>query len=79
MLPYHTAFHWVRRHLLDHPAAMLTTEWLQRASGVGPRICQQVLADLVRSGFLVEANGGGYTRRLRGDVEAFLGAPHGRP
>lgn len=77
--PYQAAFHWVRRRLLDEPAASLTTDQLHRASGVAARTCRQVLADLVRSGFLVPAGGDAYARpRPAVPAGSTVGARQGR-
>ena len=64
MLPYQAAFHWVRHRLLDAPGTTLTTEQVHDACGVACRTCQQVLGDLVRSGFLVHVGDDVFARPL---------------
>jgi hypothetical protein len=49
---------------MDDPAATLTADQLHRASGVAPQICQQVLTDLMRTGFLIATGRGRYARPL---------------
>ena len=65
---YQRVFHWVRTAYLDAPSRQLTAALVERSCGVEPEVCAQVLADLVRAGFLERTASGSYARRRTGEA-----------
>ena len=60
--PYHQAFDRIRAEYVEMPGMRLTLRQVQRLSGVDVTICQAVLEDLVRAGFLRTGIDGAYLR-----------------
>jgi hypothetical protein len=65
---YQQVFHWVRTAYLDAPSRQLTVPLVARSCGVEAEVCAQVLADLVRAGFLERTGSGSYARRRAGEA-----------
>jgi hypothetical protein len=61
-LPYRQAFDRLRAEFLEMPGMRLSPEQVARLSGVPRDICQCVLEDLVRAGFLRRWSNGSYGR-----------------
>jgi DNA-binding GntR family transcriptional regulator len=61
-LPYEQAFARIRSEFLEMPGMRLTSEQVERLTGVDRSICQSVLDDLVRSRFLCIVANGRYRR-----------------
>ena len=60
--PYEQAFNRIRVELMEMPGMRLTPEQVERLSGVVNSVCQLVLDDLVRAGFLSVGANGTYAR-----------------
>ena len=50
--PYEQAFNRIQAEFMAVPGRRLTPGQVERLSGVGASVCQRVLDDLVRAGFL---------------------------
>lgn len=61
--PYQQAFDRLRAEYSDMPGVRLTLEQVERLCGVDRSICQDVLEDLRRAGFLGLHSDGRYARR----------------
>jgi hypothetical protein len=61
-LPYEQVFDRIRAEFLEMPGMRLTPAQVERLAGVDRSICQSVLDDLVRAGFLCTAENGRYCR-----------------
>ena len=61
-LPYQQVFERIRAELLEMPGMRITPEQVERLAGVDRSICQAVLDDLVRAGFLSIVENGSYGR-----------------
>ena len=79
ILPYQQAFHWIRTVCLDAPTARLSIDRVHRACGVAPRVCGQVLEDLVRARFLVRASDHEYLRYRNDDCGRLRESCEGDP
>jgi hypothetical protein len=61
-LPYEQVFDRIRAEFLEMPGMRLTAAQVERLAGVDCSICQSVLDDLVRAGFLRASEDGSYSR-----------------
>jgi hypothetical protein len=61
-LPYEQVFERIRAEFLEMPGMRLTPAQVERLAGVDRSICQSVLDDLVRAGFLCTSENGSYGR-----------------
>jgi hypothetical protein len=61
-LPYQQVFERVRAEFREMPGMRLTPDQVARLAGVDRSICQSVLDDLVRAGFLCTSETGSYGR-----------------
>jgi hypothetical protein len=61
-LPYEQVFARIRAEFLEMPGMRLTPAQVERLAGVDRSICQAVLEDLVRAGFLCISENGRYGR-----------------
>jgi hypothetical protein len=62
-LPYEQVFERIRAEFLEMPGMRLTPAQVERLAGEDRSICQSVLEDLVRAGFLCPSeNGSSYGR-----------------
>jgi len=57
MSPYEQAFNRIRAEFTEMPGMRLTSEQVERLSGISNSVCKLVLDDLVRAGFLSDGNG----------------------
>jgi hypothetical protein len=75
-LPYQRAFHRIRAELFERPGIRLTADHLDGLTGAGRAVCQSVLDDLVRAGFLASHDDGSYGRYAdTAAVAASMAAP----
>jgi hypothetical protein len=61
-LPYEQVFERIRAEFVEMPGMRLTTAQVERLAGENRAICQSVLDDLVRAGFLCASENGSYGR-----------------
>jgi hypothetical protein len=61
-LAYQQAFHRIHAEFREMPGMQLTTQQVERLSGVDGAICKRVLDDLVKAGFLRISPDGNYVR-----------------
>ena len=61
-LPYEQLFERIRAEFLEMPGMRLTPAQVERLAGEDRAICQSVLDDLVRAGFLRASENGSYGR-----------------
>jgi hypothetical protein len=61
-LPYEQVFERIRAEFLEMPGMRLTAAQVERLAGEDRSICQSVLDDLVRAGFLCASENGSYGR-----------------
>jgi hypothetical protein len=61
-LPYEQIFERIRAEFLEMPGMRLTAAQVERLAGEDRSICQSVLDDLVRAGFLCASENGSYGR-----------------
>jgi hypothetical protein len=61
-LPYEQVFERIRAEFLEMPGMRLTAAQVERLAGEDRSICQSVLDDLVRAGFLCGSENGSYGR-----------------
>jgi hypothetical protein len=61
-LPYEQVFERIRAEFLEMPGMRLTPAQVERLAGEDRSICQSVLDDLVRAGFLCASENGSYGR-----------------
>lgn len=61
-LPYEQLFERIRAEFIEMPGMRLTAAQVERLAGEDRSICQSVLDDLVRSGFLCASANGSYAR-----------------
>jgi Fic family protein len=73
--PYQQVFERIRAEFLEMPGMRLTAKQVERLAGVDRSICQSVLDDLVRAGFLSTWENGRYGSCLMSSTEL---APHKR-
>jgi len=64
--PYEQAFNLIRAEFMEMPGMRLTPQQVERLSGVVNSVCQRVLDDLVRAGFLSVGANGSYARLSTG-------------
>jgi hypothetical protein len=67
-LPYEQVLDRIRAEFLEMPAMRLTPAQVERLAGADRSICQSVLDDLVRAGFLCTAENGSYGRMSEGST-----------
>jgi hypothetical protein len=82
-LPYEQVFERIRAEFLEMPGMRLTPAQVERLAGEDRAICQSVLDDLVRAGFLCASEDGSYgrvsdasTRRSRRTREQWIDTTH---
>lgn len=61
-LPYEQLFERIRAEFLEMPGMRLTAAQVERLAGEDRSICQSVLDELVRAGFLCSSANGSYGR-----------------
>jgi hypothetical protein len=61
-LPYEQVFERIRAEFIEMPGMRLTPAQVERLAGETRSICQSVLDDLVRAGFLCASEDGSYGR-----------------
>jgi hypothetical protein len=60
--PYQQAFMRIHAEFAEMPGMRLSLAQVQRLAGIEGSVCQSVLVDLVRSGFLAVSADGSYVR-----------------
>ena len=75
-LPYQQAFMRIHAEFAEMPGLRLTLAQVQRLAGLDGSVCQTVLVDLVRSGFLSVSSDGSYVRASEPSTQA---PRHARP